>query len=69
MFVANPDFEKPGDANEDNVYEVTVVVEDSDDNTAELAVRVEVSNVNEAGDSDLLGEHAAGCGAGDGDVE
>ena len=49
-FMANPDFEKPGDANEDNVYELIVVVEDSDDNTAELAVRVEVSNVNEAGE-------------------
>ena len=48
-FVANPDFEKPGDANEDNVYEVTVVVEDADDNTDELAVRVEVGNVSEAG--------------------
>ena len=47
--MANPDFENPGDANKDNVYEVTVVVEDSDDNTAELAVRVEVENVNEAG--------------------
>ena len=47
---SNPDFEKPGDANKDNVYEVTVVVTDSDDLTDELAVRVEVTNVNEAGE-------------------
>ena len=28
-FKAKPDFEKPGDANTDNVYEVTVVAADS----------------------------------------
>ena len=48
-FNENPDFEKAGDAGENNVYEVTVVVTDSDKLTDELAVRVEVTNVNEAG--------------------
>ena len=50
MFMSNPDFEKAGDAGENNVYEVTVVVTDSGDLTDELAVRVEVTNVNEAGE-------------------
>ena len=50
MFMKNPDFEKPVDANKDNVYEVTVVVTDSDDLTDTLAVRVEVTNAKEAGE-------------------
>ena len=49
-FVKNPDFEKPADANKNNVYEVTVVVTDSDDLTDTLAVRVEVTNAKEAGE-------------------
>ena len=49
MFMSNPDFEKAGDAGENNVYNVTVVATDSDDLTDELAVRIEVTNVNEAG--------------------
>ena len=49
MFMKNPDFEKPVDANKDNVYEVTVVVTDSGDLTDTLAVRVEVTNAEEAG--------------------
>ena len=48
-FMENPDFEKPVDANKDNVYEVTVVVTDSGDLTDTLAVRVEVTNDREAG--------------------
>ena len=50
MFMKNPDFEKPVDANKDNVYEVTVVVTDSGDLTDTLAVRVEVTNAKEAGE-------------------
>ena len=49
-FMENPDFEEPADANKDNVYEVTVVVTDSDDLTDTLAVRVEVTNAKEAGE-------------------
>ena len=49
-FVENPDFEDPADANRDNVYEVTVVVTDSGSLTDRLAVRVEVTNAQEAGE-------------------
>ena len=49
-FLKNPDFEKPADANKNNVYEVTVVVTDSGDLTDTLAVRVEVTNAKEAGE-------------------
>ena len=49
-FLKNPDFEKPADANKNNVYEVTVVVTDSGDLTDTLAVRVEVTNAKEDGE-------------------
>ena len=45
----NPDFEKPADANKNNMYEVTVVVTDSYGLTDTLAVRVEVTNTKEVG--------------------
>ena len=49
-FKKAPDYEKPGDANEDNVYEVTVVVTDSDGMTAMRYVTVKVMNMSpEAG--------------------
>ena len=44
-----PNFEKPGDANEDNVYEVTVVAADPDGNRDTMAVRVTIMNENEDG--------------------
>ena len=43
-FAAGPDFEKPWDTNEDNVYEVTLVVTDSVDLTNEYDVTVKVIN-------------------------
>ena len=43
-FRTGPDFEKPGDKNKNNVYEVTIVVTDSTDNTDELDVTVKVIN-------------------------
>ena len=49
-FMKNPDFEKPVDANKNNVYEVTVVVTDSGRLTDTLAVRVEVTNAEELGE-------------------
>ena len=49
-FMKNPDFEKPADANKNNVYEVTVVVTDSGRLTDTLAVRVEVTNAKEDGE-------------------
>ena len=49
-FDKNPDFEKPVDANKNNVYEVTVVVTDSGRLTDRLVVRVEVTNDKETGE-------------------
>ena len=50
-FKARPDFEKPGDANTDNVYEVTVGAADSMDlgNRDTMDVKVMVENENEPG--------------------
>ena len=48
-FKEAPDFENPMDANRDNVYEVTVTVEDSQGAMGTRAVRVTVMNVDEAG--------------------
>ena len=49
-FKKAPDYEMPADANKDNVYEVTVVVTDSDGMTAMRYVTVKVMNENEAGE-------------------
>ena len=46
-FKAGPDFENPMDENKDNVYEVTIVVEDSVKNRDELPVTVKVINSTE----------------------
>ena len=48
-FKANPDYESPGDSGANNVYEVTVVVTDTESNTDELAVMVKVTNIEEDG--------------------
>ena len=48
-FEANPDYESPGDSGANNVYEVTVVVTDTEGNTDEQAVMVKVTNVEEMG--------------------
>ena len=47
-FKAKPDYEKPGDANTDNVYEVTVVATDSHGNRGTMDVKVTVTNEEEA---------------------
>ena len=44
-----PNFESPGDSDGNNVYEVTVMVTDTDSNTDEQAVMVKVTNVEETG--------------------
>ena len=49
VFKEPPDFEAPGDSDGDNIYEVTLVVTDSKDNTAEQAVMVKVTNMEEMG--------------------
>ena len=54
-FKADPDFESPGDANRDNVYEVAVVATDGNRKTAMKQVTVKVTNVEEAGKVTLPG--------------
>ena len=49
FFKAMPNFESPGDSDRNNVYEVTVMVTDTDSNTDEQAVMVKVTNVEETG--------------------
>ena len=48
-FKSPPDFENPMDDNRDNVYEVTITVEDSEGLMGMKDVRITVNNVNEAG--------------------
>ena len=48
-FEAMPNFESPGDSDGNNVYEVTVMVTDSEGNTDSQAVMVKVTNVEETG--------------------
>ncbi|NKB55076.1 MAG: hypothetical protein GKS00_01960 [Alphaproteobacteria bacterium] len=49
VFRSPPDFESPGDNNEDNVYEVEVAVSDGNHTTTQTFM-VRVTNVDEAGD-------------------
>ena len=44
-----PDYESPGDSGRDNLYEVTVVVTDTEGNSDEQDVTVKVTNVEEPG--------------------
>ena len=46
---ASPDYEKPGDADKDNVYEVTVEATDGVSNTGTKNVKITVTNVKEDG--------------------
>ena len=48
-FVKSPDFEKPADADEDNIYDVVVEATDGTGHVGRKAVTVEVTNVDEAG--------------------
>ena len=52
-FRANPDYESPGDAGGDNVFEVTLVVTDSKGNSDEQDVTVKVTNIEEDGEVTL----------------
>ena len=49
-FKSAPDFEKPGDANRDNIYEVTLSASDDGGNTGSKTVTVEVTNIEEDGE-------------------
>ena len=48
-FKEAPDYETPGDANRDNIYEVTVVAADDDGNRGTKDVKVTVNNLGENG--------------------
>ena len=48
-FKKQPDYEKPGDADGDNVYEITVRATDGDSRTGTRDVTVEVTNFDEEG--------------------
>ena len=52
-FKEKPDFEMPGDDNEDNVYEVTVVASDGV-NPATRDVTVKVTNIEEDGEIEVM---------------
>ena len=49
MFLADPDYEKPGDKNEDNVYEVTITAADTTGKIGTMDVKVTVTNGDEEG--------------------
>ena len=51
-FTTPPDFEAPGDANTDNVYEVTVAVSDGRGGSDSQQISVTVTNVDEAPNQD-----------------
>ena len=51
-----PDYENPMDANEDNVYEVTIVLRDNSGAPGTMNVRVTVNNVDEKGKLELSPE-------------
>ena len=55
-FITPPDYENPMDANRDNVYEVTIMVEDTGGLTGQKSVRVTVMNLNEEGKLELSPE-------------
>ena len=55
-FIAKPNFEMPGDSNEDNIYEVTVVASDGEEQ-ATRAVTVKITNSDEAGVITLSNEN------------
>ena len=48
-FISAPDFEDPKDVDGDNIYEVTITVEDSDGAMGQKSIRITVHNVNEKG--------------------
>ena len=67
-FKKKPDYEKPTDADMDNVYEVTVQASDGK-LTGMLKVKVTVSNENEVGTVSLGQGYAGGGHPGDGHSE
>ncbi|QDV45012.1 Hemolysin, plasmid [Stieleria neptunia] len=62
QFNSAPDFEQPADDGLDNVYDVTVVVTDSDSNSDSQPIQITVANVNEAPVADAGGPYAIDAG-------
>ena len=52
-FEAAPDFEKPADADKDNVYEVTITAADGNANMSTKDIKVTVTNAEEIGEVEL----------------
>ena len=61
-FVSAPDFEAPGDANTDNVYELDVSVTDTDSATtpATQSIAITIADVSDAWKSESLASTIAG---------
>ena len=57
-FMEAPDFEAPGDAGGDNVYDIVVTASDGA-NSAEQAVAITVTNVNEVGNAPIFTSDAS----------
>ena len=55
-----PNFEKPADADKDNVYEVTITATDGNANMATRDVKVTVTNAEEAREGNPVSDPAAG---------
>ncbi|QDV81290.1 dockerin type I domain-containing protein [Planctomycetes bacterium TBK1r] len=62
QFNSAPDFEQPADAGQDNVYDVTVVVTDSDLNSDSQPIQITVAGVNEAPVADAGGPYSIDAG-------
>ncbi|PAY15697.1 hypothetical protein CKO51_30555 [Rhodopirellula sp. SM50] len=62
QFNSAPDFEQPVDDGQDNVYDVTVVVTDSDSNTDSQPIQITVAGVNEAPVADAGGPYSIDAG-------
>ena len=54
-----PNYERPDDAGGDNVYDVTIVVRDNDQDKGTFDVSVKVNNVNEAGTVTFVDKNGA----------
>ena len=57
-FIDAPDFEAPGDAGGDNVYDIVVTASDGD-NSAEQSVAITVMDVNEVGNAPIFTSDAS----------
>ena len=59
-FTAKPNFEKPADADKNNVYEVTITATDGTANMSTRDVKVTVTNAEEARRGNPVSDHGRG---------